>query len=297
MLKQAKQALVACSEKDDVWFLGSLATICIENRMYEPAIELSKSAIDKSDSLADSRIQDTLHEILAKSYRETKQYEEALDIYQQMASEDGSYSIRNRANNAIREITIDGKLYEKLISEQLKNVEKNPHNPELILELAESYEAIDRIKEAIEQYEKLTKLQPEENVYWNIKLGDLYQKVDLEIEEVIESNALSLDGDGSFVEIVDSEIINNISEQVTISAWIKPTAFLNTYTTVLFKGDKRLPDIPHRQFTFWLFDEGKIIFNVSPGGHSQKFIWSPPNAIEKNKWHHVAGTIDVKKTS
>ena len=285
MLKQAKQALASYSEKDNVWFLGALATICIENRMYEPAIELSKSAIDKSDSDTNSRIQDTLREMLAKSYRETKRYVEAYDIYQESAT-------RNRAKNAIREIAKEGKLYEKWIPEQLKKVEMNPNDPNLILQLAESYEATDKIKQAIEQYQKLTKLQPE-NAWWYIKLGDLLQRVDRKVD-VIESKALNLDGNGSYVEIVDSEIINNISEQVTISAWIKPTDFLNTYTTVLFKGDKRIPDISHRQFTLWLFDEGKILFNVSPGGHPQKFIWSPPNTIEKNKWYHVAGTIDAK---
>ena len=286
MLKQAKQALASCSEKDDVWFLGALATICIENRMYEPAIELSKSAIDKSDSDTDSRIQDTLREILAKSYRETKRYVEAYDIYQESAT-------RNRAKNAIREIAKEGKLYEKRIPEQLKKVEMNPNDPNLILELAESYEATDKIKQAIEQYQKLTKLQPK-NVRWYIKLGDLFQRMDRKVGKVIESNALSLDGDGSFVEIADSEIINNISEQVTISAWIKPADFPNTCTTVLFKGNKRIPNISHRQFTLWLFDEGCVFFDTSPGGRSLRWTASASETIKKNEWYHVAGTIDAR---
>ena len=293
MLNQAKQALASCSEKDDVYFLGALATICSENRMFEPAIELSKSAIDKSNSDTDSRIQDTLRNILAKSYRETKRYIEAVDMYQEIANKSRSASTRNIAKRAIREISGERKPNEKLILQQLNEVEKNPNDPNLILELAKSYEATDKIKQAIEQYQKLTKLQPE-NVRWYIKLGDMFQRVDRPIDKVIESNALSLDGNGSYVEIVDSETINNISEQVTISAWIKPTDFLNIYTTVLFKGDRRIPDISHRQFTLWLFDEGKILFNVSPDGHPQKFIWSPPDTIEKNKWYHVAGTIDAK---
>ena len=294
VLNQAKQALASCSEKDEVWFLGSLATICIENRMFEPAIELSKSALNKNDSDTDSAIQDTLHEMLATSYRETKRYIEAFDIYQEIASISRNASKRNRAKKAIREIAKEGKLYEKWIPEQLKEVEMNPNDPKLILTLAESYEATDRIKQAIEQYEKLTKLQPE-NIYWYRKLGELFQRVDPPIDKAIEDKALSLDGNGSCLEIVDSEIINNISEQVTISAWIKPTGFPNTYTPVFFKGDKRIPDISHRQFTLWVFEEGKILFNVSPGGHTQKFIWSPPNTIQKNKWYHVAATIDAKK--
>ena len=293
MLKQAKQALASYSEKDNVWFLGALATICIENRMYEPAIELSKSAIDKSDNDRDSRIQDTLRNILVKSYRETKRYIEAVDMYQEMASKARSASTRNMAKRAIREIAKEGKLYEKWIQEQLKEVEKNPNDPKLILTLAESYETTDRIKEAIEQYEKLTKLEPE-NPYWYIKLGDLFQRVDRKVGKVIESNALSLDGDGSFVEIADSEIINNISEQVTISAWIKPTDFPNTCTTVLFKGNKRIPNISHRQFTLWLFDEGCVYFDTSPGGRSLRWTASASETIKKNEWYHVAGTIDAK---
>ena len=289
MLKQAQQALASCSEKDDVWFLGALATICIENRMYEPAIELSQSAIDKSDSDADSRIQGTLLDILAKSYRETKRYVEAYDLYQES-------NTRNRAQNAIREIAKEGKFYEKWIPEQLKQVEMNPNDPDLILELAESYEATDKIKQAIEQYQKLTKLQPE-NVRWYIKLGDLFQSVDRPVGKVIESNALSLDGDGSFVEIADSEIINNISEQVTISAWIKPTDFPNTCTTVLFKGDKRTPNLSHRQFALWLFDEGCVYFDASPDGLFIRWTASASETITKNEWYHVAGTIDARNNT
>lgn len=288
MLKQAEQALASCSEKDDVWFLGALATICIENRMYEPTIELTKSALDASSN-EDSSIHDTLHNMLAKSYRETKRYVEAYDIYQESGT-------RNSAKNAIREIAKEGKLYEKWIPEQLQKVEMNPNDPNLILELAESNEATDKIKQAIEQYQKLTKLQPE-NVRWYIKLGDLFQRVDRPVGKVIESNALSLDGDGSFVEIADSEIINNISEQVTISAWIKPTDFPNTCTTVLFKGDKRTPNLSHRQFALWLFDEGLVYFDASPGGLFIRWIASASETIQKNQWYHVAGTIDAKNDS
>ena len=294
VLKQAKQALASCSEKNDARFLGSLATICIKNRMYAPAIELAKSAIEINDNDEDVPIQDTLYEILARSYFETKRHEDALHIYQEMASKTSSSYTRNRAKNVIREIAKEGKLYEKWIPEQLKEVEKNPNDPNLIFELAKSYETTDKIKQAIEQYEKLTKLQPE-NIYWYRKLGDLFQRVDRPVDKAIEDKALSLNGNGSCVEIVDSEIINNISEQITISAWIKPTDFPNTYTPVFFKGDKRIPDISHRQFTLWVFEEGKILFNVSPGGHRQKFIWSPSKTIARNKWYHVAATINAKK--
>ena len=120
---------------------------------------------------------------------------------------------------------------------------------------------------------------------------------DRKIVDVIESNGLSLDGDGSYVEIDDSEIINNISEQVTISAWIKPTDFPNTCMTILFKGNKRQPDITHRQFTFWLFDEGNVFFDTSPGGRPLRYTVSEIESIQKDNWYHVAGTIDAEKNT
>lgn len=293
MLNQAADALATSSEKDDPWFLGALATICNENRLYEPAIALTKAAIDMSDIGRDRMIQDTLNTILARSYRETKQYGEALRLYQEMANYAGNISLRRKANKAIPEIVKEGRLYEKWISEPLNEVEKNPSNLKLILKLARSYEDTDKIQEAITQYEKLTKLDPD-NTYWYSKLGDLYQRVDRKVEEVVESMALSLDGDGSYVEIDDSWMINSISEEVTISAWIKPTDFPNTCTTIFFKGNKRIPQITHRQFTIWLFDEGCIFFDTSPGGRPLKYTISESESIIRNQWYHVAGTIDAK---
>ena len=121
--------------------------------------------------------------------------------------------------------------------------------------------------------------------------------MDREDKPVIEDSALSLDGDGSYVEIADSKIINNITEQVTISAWIKPTDFPNTCTTLLFKGDKRTPNLSHRQFALWLFDEGLVYFDASPNGQFIRWIASASESIQKNQWYHVAGTIDAKNDS
>ena len=296
MLNQAKIALADNPERNDMQLLGSLATICIENRMYETAIELSKTAIDLNLSDVDRTILDTLHVILAKSYRRTGRYKEAVETYQQLADNTRSNSNHNMEEKAIHAIAKEGKLYEEWIPLQINKLEKSPNDPNLILTLAESYEATGKIKEAIQQYEKLTKLDPE-YAGWYRKLGDLYHRVDRKIVDVIESNGLSLDGDGSYVEIDDSEIINNISEQVTISAWIKPTDFPNTCMNILFKGNKRQPDITHRQFTLWLFDEGNVFFDTSPGGRPLRYIVSEIESIQKDNWYHVAATIDAKKNT
>ena len=60
---------------------------------------------------------------------------------------------------------------------------------------------------------------------------------------------LSLDGDGDYVEIADSESLNAINSQVTMEAWIKATAFPNQWIPILYKGDKRTPNIDNRSYT------------------------------------------------
>ena len=42
------------------------------------------------------------------------------------------------------------------------------------------------------------------------------------------NRTLWLGGDGDYVEIAHSEELNSIDSQVTIEAWIKPTAFSRT---------------------------------------------------------------------
>ena len=107
------------------------------------------------------------------------------------------------------------------------------------------------------------------------KIGDLYQK-HRPTDEIIEDTALDLTGDGSFVEIADSATLNNISQQVTVTTWIKPTDFPNRYTPILYKGDKRTPEISNRSYALWLRNDGRVQFASSPSGEAEKYAFSPP---------------------
>ena len=60
-----------------------------------------------------------------------------------------------------------------------------------------------------------------------------------ESDESIVDTALDLDGNGSYVEIFDSDILNTINQQVTVLAWIKATEFPNRYSPIIYKGDER----------------------------------------------------------
>ena len=109
-------------------------------------------------------------------------------------------------------------------------------------------------------------------------------------------SALDLDGKESYLEIIDSDSLNNISKQVTVSLWIKPEAYPHEYSNILFKGNRRLPGITHRQFTFWLWYDGRISFDSSPAGKVAQYL--VPNTIVKlNTWTYITGVIDVNKNA
>ena len=176
MLNQGEAALSASQQIHDMWFLAALATICLEGKMYAPAIKLVQDAIAASARYGGGGWgQEDLYELLGKCYLGTKRYEEAVNAYQQMANLARDDWVRQRAETAIRQVYKEGNLYEKRIPEQLQKVEENPDNPDARFTLAQTYEWNDMVNEAIDQYEKLSELQPDK-ARWHKTIGDLCQK-------------------------------------------------------------------------------------------------------------------------
>ncbi len=296
MFKLGENALASNSDKNDMWFIGSLASICFENNMYDSAIKHVESALTNSSNYSGGYVQEILKEILAKSYHETKRYDDAVKIYRDLANTAYYARTQDRAKTAIQEIAKAGNFYEKWIPEQLKKVEANPNNADARLILAQSYESTEQNKEAIGQYEKLSELQPH-NPEWHKKLGGLYGKLLIERREtgeVIEGTALMLSGNGSYVEINDSESISNILDQVTVSAWIKCTDFPDAYAPIISKTGERDPEFKNRSYFLNLKADGAIRFAASPKGESDVNLYSPTSVIELNTWTHIAGVIDAK---
>ena len=279
----------------DMFLLMTLASICVENELYDTAVKLAEDAQAASSRMGGglSSFMEYVYDVLGKSYLGAKRYEEAVDAYKQMANVARFDPARERAEKAIRQAYIEGKLYEKQIPEQLQKIKENPDDLDAHFALAESYELSDKVDEAIAQYQKISELQPDD-VQWYKKIGDLSQK-QRQTDEGVEDTALDLVGNRSFVEITDSPALNNISQQVTVTAWIKPTEYTNRYTPILYKGDERTPEISNRSYALWLRNDGRIQFAASPSGEAEKFAFSPPGSITLNKWHHVAGVVDTSQ--
>ncbi|MBC8427733.1 hypothetical protein H8D98_00580 [bacterium] len=109
----------------------------------------------------------------------------------------------------------------------------------------------------------------------------------------VENHVLSLDGEGDYVEIKDSENLNAINSQVTMEAWIKATAFPNQWMPIIYKGDKDTPRESGRSYTLWLNRNGYLGIGSKPSGTGQVWLESTNGSIALNTWYHIAGVIDA----
>lgn len=106
-------------------------------------------------------------------------------------------------------------------------------------------------------------------------------------DRAIPNRVLSLDGDGSYVEIADSAELNNIDSQVTIAAWVRVAEFANQYMPVLYKGDGSV-----RSFACFVRRDGAFCLSSAPRGLDIHSLYSPEGLIELDTWFHIAGVVD-----
>ena len=298
-LKRAETMLASSNYSRDESFLGALATICWKAKMYAPAIKLTNDAVTEAQNSSNTWELEYIYEILGECCLEAKRYEEAYSAYQQLANIARSEYRRQNAETKMDQASKDGNLYEKWIPQRLKQVQENPDSLEARFDLAKAYEFSNKVDEAIAEYQKLSEHQPD-NSQWHKKLGDLYQKKSVqryETGEVTEGTALILDGNSSFVEIESTDVLNNITQQATISVWIKPTNFPNRYAPIIFKGDERRSNFSHRSYILYLRENGQIQIASAPNGQGQKSFYTQSDTIQLNKWYHIAGVINAKRNT
>ena len=302
LLNQGKKALVFSNQKGSASFLEKLANICYNGRLYDAAIKLADAALAEGFGYriyGSSLPTKSIYKLLGKSLLAAKRYEEAVHAYQQVVNISRYSWDRDEARKAIESASRLGNLYEKQIPKLLKNVQENPDDPEALLTLAQTYEKANKLDKAITQYEKISQLQPD-NAQWHKKLGDLYKKEILTRHptgEVVENIALQLDGNANYVEVENSDTLKSITQQVTVSLWMKPTAFPNRYAPIIFKGDERKSDFSHRSYILYLQEQGKVQIASAPYGRGQKSYYSAAGTVQLNKWYHITGIIDAKRNS
>ncbi|MFH1715752.1 MAG: LamG-like jellyroll fold domain-containing protein, partial [Planctomycetota bacterium] len=96
--------------------------------------------------------------------------------------------------------------------------------------------------------------------------------------------ALDFDGDGDYVDCGNSPLFD-VTEQLTVAAWINIRAIAGDWRTIIAKGDNawRMGSYQSTQRMHFAFEDG------SRG-------WQAANSdseVPLNEWHHVCGTYDL----
>jgi len=264
-----------------------MAKVFLECEMYDEAVEAYKKAVSMAQGNWDRR---GYQLGLAKCYDDAGKYTEAVEEYEKIAKTSTDSYYRDIAERQLWTVYSKGNLYDVAIEKYQKMVEANPKDVKAHEFLAKAYEGKGDDTSAVAEYEKIIQIQPD-NAQWYKTLGDLFRKP--RVVDSVSDNVLSLDGDGDFVEIADSDALNNLNSQVTMEAWIKPTAFSNEWMSVFFNGDERTPDISNRSYTLWLNRAGSLHLASAPGNTPQIGLDSP-RLIKLNNWYHIAGVVDAK---
>ena len=113
-----------------------------------------------------------------------------------------------------------------------------------------------------------------------------------DIDASIVDSALELDGKTSYIEIMDSDVLNTLNTQLTVSIRIKTSTYPDRYASILYKGDPRTPDITNRSYLLFLREDGAVQLSSSPKGMTEYYVFSHPGSITLNRWHHITGVID-----
>ncbi len=179
LLNHGAAALSSSHQSQDFWFLCSLGTVCYNSELYTSAIKIFKDAIIARGSQGyggnSTTDEEKLYDLIGKSALAAKQYEEAVEAFQELGKITRNSTKKANAERSIKQAYKDGNLYEKHLPAQIKKVEENPDNVDARFSLAQSYETNDKFAEAIAQYEKISELQPK-NAQWHKKVGNLYEK-------------------------------------------------------------------------------------------------------------------------
>ena len=109
-----------------------------------------------------------------------------------------------------------------------------------------------------------------------------------------QNRVLSLDGDGDYVEMMDSELLNDIGPQVTLELWIRPTGFPQQWISLISKVDEDVAFTYNtRSYIMHLNSSGFIHLSSALSGQSGRELWTADGMILLNKWYHIAGVIDT----
>ena len=115
-------------------------------------------------------------------------------------------------------------------------------------------------------------------------------------QESSPNRVLFLDGDEDYVEMADSEALNDIGSQVTMEAWIRVAKFSSQYVNLIQKQDEvTAPNLGNRSYLLYLKNDGAVGLASAPRKQGQITITSSEGLVALNAWYHLAGVVDTRK--
>ncbi len=99
-------------------------------------------------------------------------------------------------------------------------------------------------------------------------------------------NALNFDGTDDFVNVPDSPSLD-ITDVVTMEAWVKVDTYTGEWNLVLVKGNSSTT----RNYGMWVRNTGDILINYYSGGWYS--FYPAGQGFTTGVWHHVVGIIDT----
>ena len=100
----------------------------------------------------------------------------------------------------------------------------------------------------------------------------------------IFGGAMDLDGDGDYLDAGTNEVLNNLSDAITVSAWVNIRSVTTTWMGIVMKGE-----------TAWRLGVNGDTTGVHWGFTGGDRGWQAANSVTElpfGEWHHIAGTYD-----
>jgi hypothetical protein len=102
--------------------------------------------------------------------------------------------------------------------------------------------------------------------------------------EGVAGMALDFDGDGDYVDCGTNDVLNNLSDAITVSAWVSIRSVTTTWMGIVMKGE-----------TAWRLGVNGDTTGIHWGFTGGDRDWQQANSVTElpfDEWHHIAGTYD-----
>lgn len=197
-------------DPDNIWYYYNLGLIHYESGQYDDAISVYQRALDIFPGETE------IYFTLANIYTDSKEFDQALEIFDRLEAKIG---VDPKFSVPKQHIYIEKAEYELAYEEINKLIAKYPEDPRYIGMLAELYQLLNMYEEAIDSYERLFMIDPD-NGFAQLSISEFllenkeFERAFFYIESALKNDRLDYKSKLTFISAVsrDAYIVNNYSD-------------------------------------------------------------------------------------